>query len=721
MCKIMQENKGMKKSISVISTVVLLYIHTLLPAQTLQPQDTIVSGKDTSVITQIDSTLTKRELKSIEKERKFLVKQKERETKDSLKAISDSIKWSQPRILETYILPDSLKYKRLVTWKHDSWLNNIEMLNPDTTYQENFHVYPFMKNDVGGTYLGVSGSAAITHNYFKRDKLDIFEPFEPYLAWSHTIDDVPFYNVKTPYTELAYWGTLFANRDKEESNIKVMHTQNLSPSWNINFTYNRYGGVGLAQREATDNRTVTLTTNYLGKKYLMHGGYIYQGIKREENGGILDDKMVIDTTVDDSKELEYRLREADNQLKRNTLFLTHSYGLPIRWSKDDTLAMGEGTITYFGHTFEYTTYTKKYTDKIELTDSVGRALYNNIFLISPTTSSDSIRVSSLQNKAFIRIQPWGKDAILSKLDGGIGHQYMNVYNFRPDYYLHGTSNQTYNNVFVYFGAQGNFRKYFKWDANAKYDLSGYYANNFRFDSKAIFSFYPHKEGIHLTAAIKLDNRRPGWLSNSYYSNHYQWENNFENITETKLEGYLDIPKYKLTIFAGYSAINNPTYFGTQGYAAQHLDIVSVLSAYIQKNFRLGFFHLDNRVLFQMSSNKEIIPLPEISANLRYYMQFELVKNVLTAQIGADVTYNTPYFAQAYNPALGVFQNQNEREIGNYPYIDGFVNLQWKRASIFVKYLNAAQGWPDGDYFSAHHYFRPQTAIKVGMHWPFYVK
>ncbi|NCC47052.1 MAG: hypothetical protein EOM16_08470, partial [Bacteroidia bacterium] len=73
----------MKKSISVISTVVLLYIHALLPAQTLQPQDTIVSGKDTSVITQIDSTLTKRELKAIEKEKKFLVKQKERETRNA--------------------------------------------------------------------------------------------------------------------------------------------------------------------------------------------------------------------------------------------------------------------------------------------------------------------------------------------------------------------------------------------------------------------------------------------------------------------------------------------------------------------------------------------------------------------------------------------------------------------------------------------------------------
>ena len=123
----------------------------------------------------------------------------------------------------------------------------------------------------------------------------------------------------------------------------------------------------------------------------------------------------------------------------------------------------------------------------------------------------------------------------------------------------------------------------------------------------------------------------------------------------------------------------------------------------------------------MSSNNEIIPLPDFSANMRYYIQFELVKDVLTTQIGADITYNTEFYAQAYNPSTGMFHNQNDRKIGNYPYIDAFVNLQWKRASIFVKYINAAEGWPSSDYFSAHNYIRSQTNIKFGIHWPFYVK
>ena len=33
------------------------------------------------------------------------------------------------------------------------------------------------------------------------------------------------------------------------------------------------------------------------------------------------------------------------------------------------------------------------------------------------------------------------------------------------------------------------------------------------------------------------------------------------------------------------------------------------------------------------------------------------------------------------------------------------------------------GWPDKlvDYFGAHHYIRPQRALKFGIFWPFYIQ
>jgi len=100
-----------------------------------------------------------------------------------------------------------------------------------------------------------------------------------------------------------------------------------------------------------------------------------------------------------------------------------------------------------------------------------------------------------------------------------------------------------------------------------------------------------------------------------------------------------------------------------------------------------------------------------------------VKNVMQMQIGANGTYTTEWYAPAYNPVLGVFHNQDERKYGNCPYIDAFVNIQWKKASIFIKAVNVNMGWPNksADYFSAAGYIAPQRAIKFGITWPFWVR
>ena len=118
-----------------------------------------------------------------------------------------------------------------------------------------------------------------------------------------------------------------------------------------------------------------------------------------------------------------------------------------------------------------------------------------------------------------------------------------------------------------------------------------------------------------------------------------------------------------------------------------------------------------------------MPLPLLALNFRYYLQFDVVKKVMQMQIGANGTYTTKWYLPAYNPVLGVFHNQNETEYGNCPYIDAFVNLQWKRACIFIKAINVNMGWPSksADYFTADGYIAPQRAIKFGISWPFYTQ
>ena len=150
--------------------------------------------------------------------------------------------------------------------------------------------------------------------------------------------------------------------------------------------------------------------------------------------------------------------------------------------------------------------------------------------------------------------------------------------------------------------------------------------------------------------------------------------------------------------------------------------MSVLSAALTKDFAFGPVHLDNSALLQFSSNPEVLPLPLLALNLRWYLQFNIVDpKVLQMQIGANVRFNTLWNAPAYNPVAGVFHLQNEELYGNNPVFDIFVNMQWKKCCIFIKMENLGKGWPmpSRDYFTSHHYIQAPAMFKFGISWPFY--
>ena len=694
------------------------------------------------------------------------------EIKDSIKAYKDSVRESIPRILETFAIPDSLHFRRIITWKHERDFHNlieVRDMAQDTSYVRSFNDYPFFNDDLNASWLGISGSPVQLYDWFKRTEEDNAIFYSPYSIWNYTPENLPQYNTKTPYTELAYYGTLFSGQEKEESNVRLLTTQNITPQLNLTIEYRRYGGNGLLKREDTDNRTFVAAANYLGKKYMMHAGYIYNKVERSENGGIVDESWIRDTVVD-SREIEIYLRDASNKLKKNTIFLDQTYRIPLTFLtdikgakerrrqeavRDSIMASGDSiaiaalaeaeaaklaleaaqadtasintdiTTAFIGHSSEYSVFSKTYTDKIN--DQFGKDFYEDRFYINPTTSMDSLRVMRLENKVFIRLQPWKNDAVVSKLDVGIGDKLANYYSFRPVDYLQGSNNVIQNSVYLYAGANGQYRKYMEWDARGKYNFLGYEINDFEIEGNMTFSAYPFRKdrkspltvGIHFETSLK----EPDYYQQHLFTNHFKWDNNFSKISTTKLEADLSIPRWDMRASFGYGLLSNNIYYDNHGIVRQNTEPLSVMTATLQKNFRIWKFHLDHRAMLQLSSNQDVLPLPLLALNFRYYIQFDVVKNVMQMQIGANGTYTTEWFAPSYNPVLGVFHNQDERKYGNCPYIDAFINIQWKKAAIFIKAVNVNMGWPSksADYFSAAGYIAPQRTIKFGITWPFWVR
>lgn len=694
------------------------------------------------------------------------------EVRDSIRAVKDSIIGATPRILSTFAVPDSMHYKRIITWDHDRFFHNIKLKELDTTYNYRFNDYPFFKGDaVNSTWLGVVGSPEESYDYFRRGNEDNAIFYAPYMTYSYTPDNAPQFNTKTPYTELAYWGTLFANQEKEESNIQILTTQNITPELNFTLEYRRYGSNGMLRREDTDNRSVLMATNYMGKRYLMHAGYIYNRIERSENGGVVDQSWIRDTTVD-AREIEVHLKDASNRLKRNTLFLDQTYRIPFTFldnlkggkerrqlrmvrdsimnsgdsiaiaellskEKEDSIALAAQkdtidlhenvTTAFIGHSSEYSVFRKAYEDKISDTDTYGREFYNDRFFINPTQSLDSMRVMRFENRVFIRLQPWKSDGIVSKLDVGIGDKLLNYYTFKPEDYLGGSSNVILNSTYLYAGANGQFKKYMQWDAKGQYTFLGHEINDFDINANLAFNIYPFRRyknsPLTFKAHFETSLKEPDYYQQHLYTNHFKWNNDFSKISTTKAEASVSIPRWQLGASFGYALLSNNIYYDTLGVVQQNTAPMSVITASLKKNFKVWKLHFDHKALLQFSSNEEVMPLPLLALNFRYYLQFDVVKNVMQMQIGANGTYTTKWYLPAYNPVLGVFHNQNETKYGNCPYIDAFVNIQWKRACIFIKAINLNMGWPNKsvDYFTADGYIAPQRAIKFGISWPFYMQ
>ena len=95
------------------------------------------------------------------------------------------------------------------------------------------------------------------------------------------------------------------------------------------------------------------------------------------------------------------------------------------------------------------------------------------------------------------------------------------------------------------------------------------------------------------------------------------------------------------------------------------------------------------------------------------------KRVLTVQIGFDLRYNTSYYVDAFMPATGLYYNQEEREYGNYPYFDFFVNMKLKRARMFFKMDHINKGLNGNQYYTVLDHPMNPRVFRFGLSWRFY--
>lgn len=597
------------------------------------------------------------------------------------------------------------------------------------TMLKDFHVYhPVYKNSITATYLGNYGLPYQDNDFFERNAdIDFFflRTREAYLL---TPSNIQYYNTRTPYTVLDYSQSENKNR-KNETRFNVLHTQNVSPYLNFTFRYDQARSDGQYNYQESKNSLVSLYSNYNKNELKIHAGFIANSIQNNENGGIIEEDSVSIT----DKETEYLkpyLSKTSSKFTNSYFFATGEYRFG-RYIKTDTLPPVESeteenqaataTSELFKpligvmYSVEYQRHYKQFVDEEDTTNTFFPNTYMGHDYIK-----DSIRFNKISNIFQIkqyenpdRKTSFGKRAFIGQEFAKVTYPGTNpgMY-FRPQIVK-------YSNVYIGGGIFRQTGNFWTWNAEGKFYVLG--RNIGQTEISGVISKPLHILNDSLAALTvrgTIANLVPDYFQEEFTSNHSRWNNNLSMEQNMTVKGSFEMPKYNLKLGANYALINNYIYYDTLGIPAQTNEELLVLSAFVDKDFRVRNLHLRTRLLYQKASNDKYIHLPDFSAFVSAYYQF-VVSKVLYTQLGVDTRYYTSYYSDAYDPSTGLFYLQNEKKTGNFPYIDAYASLRLKRTRFFFKMINIGTSFLNGEYYTTPHYPMNRMTFRFGVAWSFY--
>lgn len=603
-------------------------------------------------------------------------------------SLNDSIKKDTTYHYPKYYYVDDLDSKIFPALSvFDTNLNRFQVYNP--LYQEGHFVQHlgFIGLPHQSLYFIPTTTASFDFGFFSLDKYVI------------NSKDIPYFNTPTPFTEL-FW----VNGGKKEQVFKIFHTQNIK---NINFGFNFrvIDAEGMYQRQNATIKNFTIFSSYKTKneRYKISANTTWNRFKIDENGGIYDDSYFEDTLID-RKIIPYRLGDAQRRVKDYSFYIKQSFD----FHKKDTILFYHETnrIHRISHSFYYTRRNLIYEDNADTSD-----FYDNIFFYDNDTTYDSVHYKIYENHLFwASLKNKGINTLLRL-------QHQNIKLNLPTPLLNDFDIDT-TNLFLYTRlSNGTSQKLF-WSIDANYCIYGYNKNDFILNSNISYSLSHITNKPSISVSAKYQKKKPDFISLNYASNHFQWNNDFKQLELASAK-----VNYKLSHFLDvgitYTGIKNFVYYGFWALPWQLSTQLNIFQIYFYNNFKLKNFYFNNTTFYQYVDGADVLHLPELGTeNTLYYNNF-LFKKMLQFQIGATLFYFTQYYADSYCPAAGKFYLQQEKQIGNYPYIDVFLNLKIKRARIFGKIEHINSGLFGYSYYLVPHYPNADRTFKFGISWCFF--
>jgi hypothetical protein len=568
------------------------------------------------------------------------------------------------------------------------WYRNLNGI-----YQDDFGSLP-LHNMGDARNLLVLPEVSGLENYFG------FGPFREY--FTH-LDRVPFYQCRSPYTKAQYFSAL--NRGQAFS---ILHTQNVNERWNFLIRYRRLNSLGVYQNAQNIQSRLLLNTHYQSPqgRYELYAYFTNEQLEVQENGGLENDSAFEENLDVPRETLLMNLRggTADNRVIANReVFAQQQFNLVRRKqavadSSDTLKAFKSSNYLALVHQFKYQRRTLTYR-------SATTDFYDNYFFArAPIT--DSLAYNAVDNKLLLKTE-LGDSTGFNLAAGARALQYRYANNY---------FNNTTNNLALTGTLNGRIKNWVDVQGELDYFFAGALINNLRLRSEAKISLY--KE-LYAQASYTYTVRSPDLYSQQYISNNFIWLNRFADVTTGILQGRLGWKNGYIK--AKQFNANNWVYFAADQQPAQANQAIKYTQLEARQNFDFwDFVHLDNRVVFQQNTSGEnILPLPQWVTRNALYFDFHLFKRALKCIVGTELNYFSSFNSPSYSPGTGRFFVANQKEIGNYPYLDVFAQFKVRTAKVFLKYQHVNEGLLDYRYYAAPGYPLPDRVLRIGISWRFF--
>lgn len=410
----------------------------------------------------------------------------------------------------------------------------------------------------------------------------------------------------------------------------------------------------------------------------------------------------------------------------------------IQDSIDATMKKVYVPVTSIIHTLELHNYNRIYQAYNTPANYYKDRYYTRGQEYAADTIYDKTKHLQVKNTFAIALLEGFNKYVKAGLKGFVTHEFRkyqmpNLYGESQDsvYY------NTWNENTVSIGGQLNKTqgKTLHFNATAETWLIGEDAGQLKLDFSTDLNFALLGDTVRLKAKAYMHRLNPTFYQRHYHSRNLWWDNDdLSKETRTRIEGMFSYEKTNTKLRVALENISNYTYFGMNYDATtsgrtnmtagvyQESGNISVLTAQLHQNFRLGPLNWENVATYQNSSNTDVLPLPTWNLFTNLYLKFRIAK-VLDVELGADATWFSKYYAPDFCPAINQYaiqKTENSRvEIGEYPFVDAYVNMRLKGVRFFVTMTNVVNAGANHMTFLAPHYPINGSTLHMGVSWPFF--